>query len=109
MFETNIEQRLRQTGVQPEGAPAILIVDDTPMNLDLMQRILSRQGFHTLVATGGHEALQVCSTTPVDLILLDVMMPERDGFRFAPTSNRTPPPATFPSSSCRLAMMWRAA
>lgn len=83
MFETGTKlvERHGQTGMQPERAPAILIVDDAPLNLDLMQRILRAEGFRTLVAAGGCEALKVCSTAPVDLILLDVMMPDRDGFQ----------------------------
>ena len=67
-------------GHASESAPLILIVDDSPMNRDLMKRILRSDGFRTLAAADGFQALDMCSGTPIDLILLDVMMPGRDGF-----------------------------
>jgi sigma-B regulation protein RsbU (phosphoserine phosphatase) len=79
VFETgnNLEERQGLT----ERVPTILIVDDIPVNLALAQRILRSDGYRTLVAADGFEALKVCATVPVDLILLDVMMPEMDGFQ----------------------------
>ncbi|MBF0128209.1 MAG: response regulator, partial [Magnetococcales bacterium] len=58
----------------------ILIVDDTPENLDILKGILSPH-FRVQVATNGRLALKVAqSAVPPDLILLDVMMPEMDGY-----------------------------
>jgi diguanylate cyclase (GGDEF)-like protein len=58
----------------------ILIVDDVPENLSLLSDLLSMQGYHIHVAWDGKEALRIAQSTPLDLILLDVSMPEMDGF-----------------------------
>ena len=58
----------------------ILIVDDDPLNRDLMQRRLSRQGCQVMVAPSGAEALKILQSQKVDLLLLDMIMPEMDGF-----------------------------
>jgi diguanylate cyclase (GGDEF)-like protein len=58
----------------------ILIVDDTPMNLRYLTRILTEQGFQVRKALNGQMALTACQTTLPDLILLDIMMPEMDGY-----------------------------
>jgi adenylate cyclase len=58
----------------------ILIVDDTPANIQALAAILKQEGFQTSVATNGKQALEVLARVPPDLILLDVMMPEMDGF-----------------------------
>ncbi len=58
----------------------ILVVDDTPANIDLLLTILEPQGFNVLAATSGEAAIRVAERTVPDLILLDVMMPGIDGF-----------------------------
>lgn len=58
----------------------ILIVDDQPENRTVLARRLERQGHRTSEAANGREALDVLAVEPPDLILLDVMMPEMDGF-----------------------------
>jgi len=62
-----------------DRAPIILLVDDQPINIKLLQRGLEREGMETLSATTGVECLEVVKKTPPDLILLDVAMPEMDG------------------------------
>jgi two-component system, cell cycle response regulator len=58
----------------------ILIVDDEPFNVDTLEQELIDLGYAAVSATNGREALaQVAATNP-DLILLDIMMPEMDGF-----------------------------
>lgn len=57
----------------------ILVVDDNEMNLDVLTRRLTRQGYEVLQATGGREALDVIESQNVDLALFDVMMPEVSG------------------------------
>ncbi len=63
--------------------PIILVVDDTPENLRLLGQILSNAGYKVRLVPGGKEALAAISSTPPDLILLDIMMPEVSGFQVA--------------------------
>ncbi|ELS33042.1 MULTISPECIES: sensor histidine kinase [Pseudanabaena] len=58
----------------------ILIVDDTPTNLDVISEALSDAGYDVAIATSGERALHQVERKLPDLILLDVMMPEIDGF-----------------------------
>jgi diguanylate cyclase (GGDEF)-like protein len=58
----------------------ILIVDDTPQNIDLLKHVLSPIDCKLLVANSGETALNILARNPPDLILLDVMMPGMDGF-----------------------------
>src|SRR5687768_12255632 len=58
----------------------ILVVDDTPDNLTLMSGLL-KDNYRVKVANSGERALKIAqSETPPDLILLDIMMPEMDGY-----------------------------
>lgn len=60
---------------------AILVVDDVAENRDLLMRRLKRMGYSLIdEATNGHEALAAIDRRPYDLVLLDIMMPELDGF-----------------------------
>ncbi|HBY75901.1 MAG TPA: adenylate/guanylate cyclase domain-containing response regulator, partial [Cyanobacteria bacterium UBA11148] len=56
--------------------PRILLVDDDPMNLFLLEELLGDEGYTLLTAASGTEALAVAKESIPDLILLDVMMPE---------------------------------
>ena len=58
----------------------ILIVDDKPANLDLLREMLAPLGHQIFFATSGAKALSIASSVLPDLVLLDVMMPEMDGF-----------------------------
>ncbi len=61
----------------------LLVVDDYPENLISMQALLSRQDWLVLTASSGREALSALLENDVDLVLLDVHMPEMDGFEVA--------------------------
>ncbi|MBI5240329.1 MAG: response regulator [Elusimicrobia bacterium] len=61
----------------------ILVADDDPDLLDLLQMDLSHQGYDTLTAANGKDALQIAMAEKLDLILLDVMMPYIDGYHVA--------------------------
>lgn len=61
------------------AAPKILVVDDQPINVQLLKRKLEREGMSVATAYSGQEALNLVETDKPDLILLDVMMPEMDG------------------------------
>ena len=58
----------------------ILIVDDTPENLQVLGNMLEQEGYEVRIATSGPEALHDAGKTHPDLILLDIMMPDMDGF-----------------------------
>jgi CheY-like chemotaxis protein len=58
----------------------LLIVDDKPANLDLLREMLVPLGHQIFFATSGAKALEVASSALPDLVLLDVMMPDMDGF-----------------------------
>ena len=62
------------------GAGKILVVDDTPANVDLLQGLLTRDGYVVQTAVNGEDALAAVARDAPDLILLDVMMPKIDGF-----------------------------
>ena len=61
-------------------APTILVVDDDDDCRDIAARLLETAGYRTRRAESGAECLRIVETSPVDLILLDVMMPGMDGF-----------------------------
>jgi putative two-component system response regulator len=65
---------------QREDEDKILVVDDNPANLTLLQATLEGQGFRLLAARDGTSALAVAAQTSPDLVLLDIRMPEMDGY-----------------------------
>jgi DNA-binding NarL/FixJ family response regulator len=60
-------------------AARILVVDDTPANVRLLEAVLAPEGYDVRVAGSGAEALAVIAADPPDLVLLDVLMPEMGG------------------------------
>ena len=60
--------------------PVILCVDDEQTNLSLLDFMLAPKGFKVISAVNGNEALHIVQSAPVDLVLLDIMMPGMDGF-----------------------------
>ena len=63
-----------------ERKAKILIVDDEPINVMIANKILQKNGYDTIIAKNGQEALDMTSSNSVDLILLDIMMPAMSGF-----------------------------
>ena len=63
----------------------ILAVDDKPANLELLSEMLDAQGYHTRCASNPKHALQLAISEPPDLFLLDVQMPEMDGYALCET------------------------
>ena len=58
----------------------VLVVDDMPANVKLLEAQLSAEYFDVITATSGAQALAICQRAECDLVLLDVMMPDMDGF-----------------------------
>jgi CheY-like chemotaxis protein len=59
--------------------PELLVVDDNPVNRDLLSRRLTRAGYDVSLAEDGQQALNMLVEQAFDLVLLDVMMPGMDG------------------------------
>ncbi|NEO00982.1 MAG: response regulator, partial [Moorea sp. SIO3I7] len=65
---------------RPSKTDRILAVDDSPDNLFLLQTLLEEEGYEITLAENGRVALEKIEISPPELVLLDVMMPEMDGF-----------------------------
>jgi DNA-binding response OmpR family regulator len=61
--------------------PAILIVDDEPNIVMSLEFLMRKNGYQVGIARNGTEALAAIDQTPYDLVLLDVMMPDVDGYQ----------------------------
>ena len=64
----------------PPGASTILVIDDDPTVHDLMRRFLTKEGFRVAIAPGGKEGIEMAKELKPDLITLDVLMAEMDGW-----------------------------
>ena len=60
---------------------SLLVVDDNEMNRDLLSRRLERQGYRVTVAVDGRQALEFLRQEPFSLVLLDIMLPEMNGYQ----------------------------
>jgi PAS domain S-box-containing protein len=79
--DTRTADETPRAALPHSGMPAkILIVDDEPTNIELLQGVLESTGYQILTASNGQQALDIIAHTPPDLLLLDLMMPEIDGF-----------------------------
>ncbi|MEP1516993.1 MAG: response regulator, partial [Nitratireductor sp.] len=74
----------------------ILVVDDIPATLKLLEARLSAEYFEVLTAASGPEALEVCQGGKVDVVLLDILMPEMDGFEVCHRLKQDPLTAHIP-------------
>ena len=74
----------------------ILVVDDIPANVKLLEARLLAEYFDVLTANNGYDALAMCERTQVDLILLDIMMPGIDGFEVCARLKANPRTAHIP-------------
>lgn len=102
----NLEQNIdeyRANPISDIGSPAtsilpseILIVDDTLENLRLLSNMLSIQGYGVRKATGGEMAIQSVASLPPDLILLDILMPDINGYEVCIELKRNPQTANIP-------------
>ncbi|NLT68151.1 MAG: EAL domain-containing protein [Acidobacteria bacterium] len=78
------------------GPDTLLIVDDDTANCDLMLRRLRKRGFEASLASDGRSALEWINSHQVDLVLLDVQMPDMDGVQVLKTLRQTYTPAQLP-------------
>jgi adenylate cyclase len=64
----------------PEPAARVLVVDDDPVNRSFLARSLEQDGHHRATAENGRQALEMLRDEPFDVVLLDVLMPEMNGY-----------------------------
>ena len=74
----------------------IMVVDDDPDTVTILARYLQREGFATLEALSGAQCLKLVGEHHVDVILLDLMMPEMDGFEVVRALKNKPATAEIP-------------
>jgi DNA-binding response OmpR family regulator len=74
----------------------ILVVDDNEINLHLVGKILQLEGYEVVTAENGAEALQKIALSKPDMAVLDVMMPEMDGFELCKRIRQLPECAGMP-------------
>ena len=73
------------------GNAAILIVDDEIALLELINEVLSKQGYQTYCAENAEEALKIIKSQKIDLVLSDIIMPKTNGYQLAKTIQRYDP------------------
>jgi class 3 adenylate cyclase/CheY-like chemotaxis protein len=67
--------------VSTDEHPSILVVDDLPPNVRLLEATLTPRGYRVASAQSGREALAIVAAEPIDLVLLDILMPVMDGYQ----------------------------
>ena len=104
--EATTSRRIRAGRLQPgSDAPAVLVIDDTPANVDLLTELLEGQGLQVLVGQNGTVGISLAQRFRPDLILLDVQMKGLGGFETcgAPSARTTSGPlrpTTRPTCPC---------
>ena len=74
----------------------VMIVDDSPTEVHVMKTALEKHGFETVSATSGSECITLAREMHPDLILMDVVMPDVNGFQATRTLNRDPTTKSIP-------------
>jgi CheY-like chemotaxis protein len=85
------------SGITPaERLGRVLVVDDEPSNVELIVRRLGGNGYETLTASNGHDAIAIATKEQPDLILMDIMMPGLDGWQATRLLKGDPKTANIP-------------
>ena len=79
--EVLLQAIAKHLGMRKNGAFQILVVEDQPQDLQMMTEVLESAGYSILPAPGGREAIERLAQTRPDAVLLDLLMPEVDGFQ----------------------------
>lgn len=74
----------------------VLVVDDSPTEQHVLTQVLEKNGFETLVASDGEEAIDMATNSRPDLILMDVVMPGMNGFQATRHLSRNPDTSAIP-------------
>jgi CheY-like chemotaxis protein len=78
------------------NSDTILVVDDNPINVEILQALLAKEGYFTSTASGGRQCLNIVENESPNLILLDVDMPDMNGFDVCKTLKRAPSSSEIP-------------
>jgi CheY-like chemotaxis protein len=78
------------------GSYKVLTIDDDPMTIKLIETVLGEQGFTVIGAPSGAEGIQVAHTERPNLVILDLLMPETDGFEVVERLRADPSTAEIP-------------
>ena len=73
----------------------VLAVDDQATNLRLLDAVLAPRGYQVVRASSGPEALAILETDAIDIVLLDILMPEMDGYEVCRRIRATPRRSSF--------------
>jgi DNA-binding response OmpR family regulator len=76
--------------IATETKPVLLVVDDDELAAKAVVRVLQKRGYEVLCAHGGREALGILAEHPVDVLVLDVMMPEMNGLEVCHEMRQNP-------------------
>ena len=79
-----------------DSSARILVVDDVPQNVRLLEDILTAKGYEVVTATTGDEAIAAVDSMPLSLVLLDVVMPGKNGFEVCREIRANPEQAMLP-------------
>jgi two-component system alkaline phosphatase synthesis response regulator PhoP len=74
----------------------LLVIDDDPMAIKLVRDLASASGYNVLTALNGRDGLEVAARQKPDIILLDIMMPEMDGYKVASSLKSNPKTSGIP-------------
>lgn len=88
----NLQEHIHNT----HPALSILVVDDIPENILLLEDVLGELGYKTFGAMNGIQALEVMQQEPIDLIIADAMMPKMDGFQLCKSVKNNPKLSSIP-------------
>jgi len=81
---------------EPQRTAQVMVVDDDPDTVIILARHVQREGYTAIEASSGLECLRILGERSVDLILLDLMMPEMDGFEVCRALKGNPATAEIP-------------
>jgi DNA-binding response OmpR family regulator len=89
-------QRVTRTSSRDRVSKSVLVVDDDPLVLELMEAVLCSEGFEILRAEDGRTGVQIALQRRPGLIVLDLLMPDVDGFQVVDELRRNPDTTNIP-------------